>query len=209
MFMLSKGNAQPDSVESTDEEIITSYKNGNQGAFKVLINRYTSRLYNFTARLTNQNDASDIVQEVFIKVWKNIHHFDGTKASFRTWIFTIARNTTTDFLRKKKSLLFSDIPARTSGKKESDEDINSFAENIPDDNLLPDEALQKLQDKTEDQRFLNDILEKLHPNYREVLVLHYQEEMAFEEIGKILGKPLNTIKSQHQRAIMELRKMLN
>jgi RNA polymerase sigma-70 factor (ECF subfamily) len=197
------------SLKENDEEIITSYRNGNQEAFRLLINRYTPPLYNFTARLTNQNDAADIIQEVFIKVWKNIHHFDGTKASFKTWIFTIARNTTTDFLRKKKSLLFSDMPNRASGKKENDEEMNSFAENIPDNNLLPDEALQKLQDKTEDQRFLNDILEKLHPNYREVLVLHYQEEMAFEEIGKILGKPLNTIKSQHQRAIMELRKMLN
>lgn len=193
------------SLRENDEEIITSYRNGNQEAFRLLINRYTPPLYNFTARLTNQNDASDIVQEVFIKVWKNIHHFDDTKASFKTWIFTIARNTTTDFLRKKKNLLFSDMFASTDGKKENNEEINSFAENIPDDNLLPDEALQKLQDKT----YLNGILEKLPSNYLEVLILHYQEEITFEEIGEILGKPLNTVKSQHRRALIELRKMLS
>ena len=90
-------------------------------------------------------------------------------------------------------------------EKDNDEDINSFAGNIPDENLLPDEALQKLQDS----QFLNKILEKLHSHYREVLVLHYQEEMTFEEIGKILDKPLNTVKSQHRRAIMELRKILD
>jgi RNA polymerase sigma factor (sigma-70 family) len=189
----------------TDEEIIVLYKNGEEEAFKILIARYTAPLYNFTARLANKNDASDIVQEIFIKVWKNIRHFDEKKASFRTWIFTIAKNTTTDFFRKsgsasggKKSINFSDI-----GNKDG-EDINSFAENIPDENLLPEEALQKL----ENSFFLNKILTKLRLDYQEVLILHYQEEMTFGEIGKILNKPLNTVKSIHRRAIIEMRKII-
>jgi RNA polymerase sigma-70 factor, ECF subfamily len=183
----------------TDEELILLYKDGKKETLKILINRYTKPLYNFTARLTNKIDASDIVQEIFIKVWKNIRHFDGEKASFKTWIFTIAKNSTTDFLRKKKSLLFSDL------NKSNDEDENSFAENIPDENLLPEESIQKLQDS----EYLNKILKKLRPDYQEVLILHYQEEMTFEEIGKILNKPSNTVKSSHRRAIIELRKMLN
>src|ERR1035437_10110849 len=186
----------------SDEEIILLYKNGEEEAFKELINRYTSPIYNFVARLANKNDASDIVQETFIKVWKNLNRFDDTKASFKTWIFTIAKNTVTDFLRKKKSLLFTDL------EKDTEEDINSFAENIPDEEMLPDSALQKLQEKEADKKFLNNLLENLHPNYQEVLTLRYQEEMTFEEIGKILDKSLNTVKSQHRRAILELRKML-
>jgi len=189
--------------KSSDEEIILLYKNGEEEAFKELINRYTSPIYNFVARLANKNDASDIVQETFIKVWKNLNRFDDTKASFKTWIFTIAKNTVTDFLRKKKSLLFTDL------EKDTDEDINSFAENIPDEDLLPDSALQKLQEKEADKKFLNNLLENLHPNYQEVLTLRYQEEMTFEEIGKILNKSLNTVKSQHRRAIIELRRMLD
>ena len=189
--------------KSSDEEIILLYKNGEEEAFKELINRYTSPIYNFVARLANKNDASDIVQETFIKVWKNLNRFDDTKASFKTWIFTIAKNTATDFLRKKKSLLFTDL------EKDTDEDINSFAENIPDEDLLPDSALQKLQEKEADKKFLNNLLENLHPNYQEVLTLRYQEEMTFEEIGKILNKSLNTVKSQHRRAIIELRRMLD
>jgi RNA polymerase sigma-70 factor, ECF subfamily len=189
-----------------DEKIITLYKNGKEEAFKDLINQYTSPLYNFTARLTDRNNAPDIVQETFIKVWKNLRHFDSSKASFKTWIFAIAKNTATDFLRKKKSLLFSDIPARNAfsiadAGGEKDED---FSLNIPDENLLPDEALQKLQDSN----LLNKILEKLPVSYRVILILHYQEDMTFDEIGKVLGKPLNTVKSQHRRAIIELRKML-
>jgi len=188
---------QYDSTES-DEKMILLYKNGDEEAFRELINRYTAPLYNFIARLANRNETSDIVQETFIKVWKNVKRFDSSKASFKTWVFTIAKNTTTDFLRKKKSLLFTDM----EGNNEKDD--NSFAENIPDENLLPDIILQKL----EDNEFLNKILEKLRPYYREILVLHYQEEMTFEEIGQVLDKPLNTVKSQHRRAIIELREML-
>jgi RNA polymerase sigma-70 factor (ECF subfamily) len=182
------------SFDETDEEIINLYKNGQAEVFKILINRYTSSVYNFIARLTNKNDATDLTQETFIKAWRNIKHFDEIKASFKTWIFVIAKNTTTDFLRKKKSLLFSDL----------DTEEESFSEKIPDENLLPNEILQKLQDS----ELLNKVLERLSLNYKTILVLHYQEEMTFDEIGKILDKPLNTVKSQHQRAIKELRKML-
>jgi RNA polymerase sigma-70 factor (ECF subfamily) len=183
----------------TDEEIILCYKNGEEEAFKLLIDRYSSPLYNFIARLANRNDARDIVQETFIKTWKNLKKFDPGKASFKTWIFTIAKNSTTDFLRKKRSVLFSDLD------KNNDKDTTSFAENIPTEDLLPDKVLQKL----EDSQFLNATLERLRPDYREVLVLHYQEEMTFEEIGKVLDKSLNTVKSQHRRAIIELREIIS
>ncbi len=182
----------------TDEEIIKEYINGHDEAFKELLNKYTKPLYNFIVHFVNKNDTPDVVSETFIKVWKNISRFDAEKASFKTWIFTIAKNTATDFLRKKKSLLFSDI--QTS----NDEEINTFAENIPDESVLPDEALQKLQDK----KVLDEILKVLPPDYQEVLILHYQEELTFDEIGKILGKPLNTVKSQHRRALIEMRKKL-
>ncbi|MBI3888296.1 RNA polymerase sigma factor [Candidatus Nomurabacteria bacterium] len=182
----------------SDADIIISYKNGNEEAFKELVNRYSAPLFNFTARIGGRNEAPDIVQETFIKVWKSIFRFDQNKASFKTWIFTIAKNTTTDFLRKKKSILFTDL------EKNKDEEMISFAENIPDENLLPDLVLQKM----EDSQLLNKTLEKLRLDYREVLILHYQEEMTFEEIGRVLNKPLNTVKSQHRRALMELRKLL-
>ena len=178
--------------EKSDNEIIELYKNGEKEALKYLIERYASPIFNFVAHLTNRNDAPDIVQDIFIKTWKNIKRYDSKKASFKTWIFTIARNSVTDFWRKKKNILFTEIE-------------ESFSENIPDENLLPDEVLQKL----EDAELLNKTLEKLRPDYREVLVLYYQEEMTFGEIGEILSKPTNTVKSQHRRAIIELRELLH
>ena len=181
--------------ERTDEEIIEIYKSGDREIFKELIARYTSPIFNFTAHLVGKNEATDITQEVFIKVWKNLKKFDPRKASFKTWLFTIAKNTSIDFLKKKRALLFSDL---------ENEKLPDFSENIPDDKLLPDELLQKLQDSD----LLNKTLEKLREDHRTVLILRYQEDMTFEEIGKVLGKPLNTVKSYHRRAILELRKMI-
>ena len=98
------------------------------------------------------------------------------------------------------------MPARDREKDKSiDENANSFSENIPDESLLPDEVLQKMQDSD----LLNKVLDKLPLNYKTILVLHYQEDMTFNEIGNVLDKPLNTIKSQHRRAIILLREMLD
>lgn len=185
--------------DKTDEEIINLYENGKEEVFKDLIDRYTSQLFNFAIYLTGKNNASDIVQETFIKVWKNIKKFNSSKASFKTWIFTIAKNTAMDYLRKKKDISFTEIE-----EKINDEDY-SFSENVPDETLLPDEVLQRLQDSN----LLNEMLNKLPINYKTILILHYQEDMTFDEIGKILDKPLNTVKSQHYRAIKGLREILN
>ncbi len=189
--------------EEKDENIINSYKDGNEEAFKMLIDKYTSPLFNFVAHLAGKNDSPDIVQETFIKAWKNLHKFDSSKASFKTWIFTIAKNSAMDFLRKKKVFLFSDI--EKTENESSKEKSTWFSENIPDDNMLPDEILEKMQDFD----LLKEKLEKLPLNYKTVLLLHYQEEMTFEEIGRVLEKPLNTVKNQHYRAIIMLRKMFS
>jgi RNA polymerase sigma-70 factor (ECF subfamily) len=82
--------------------------------------------------------------------------------------------------------------------------MENFSENIPDENLLPDEALQKLQDS----ELLNKILDQIPIHYKTIMILHYQEDMTFDEIGKVLGKSLNTVKSQHRRAIILIRKIL-
>jgi RNA polymerase sigma-70 factor, ECF subfamily len=181
--------------KKTDEEIIALYKDGYEEVLKELIEKYTSPVFNFVAQLAGRENATDLVQEIFIKVWKNLKRFDPEKASFKTWIFTIAKNASIDFLKKKKNILFSDL---------GNEEIPDFSENIPDEELLPDQALQKLQDSN----LLNKLLEELSISYRTVLLLHYQEEMTFEEIGKVLKKPLNTVKSSHYRAILKLRKKL-
>ena len=174
----------------TDEEIILEYLGGENGAFREIVERYAAPIYNFAARLAGTGNAADLSQEVFIKAWKNVKRFDAHKASFKTWLYAIAKNIIIDFLRKKKEMTFSDFP--------EEED---FAENIPDENLLPVQILEKL----EDAKLLNGLLDQLPVDYKIVLSLHYQENMTFDEIGKVLNKPPNTVKSWHRRAILALR----
>ncbi len=182
--------------EKNDEELIALYNEGYEEAFKILIERYTDSLGNFSRRFVGISVIPDILQDTFIKAWKNIKNFDSRKASFKTWIFTIARNTVTDFLRKKKSVVFSDL--------ERMEEETPFSDTLVDDAVLPDKVLEKL----EDTLFLNTLLDTLSLDYRTIFTLHYQEEMTFEEIGKVLNKPMNTVKSYHRRALLQLQKMV-
>ncbi|MFZ2205017.1 MAG: RNA polymerase sigma factor [Minisyncoccia bacterium] len=180
-------------MENKDTELIDSYLSGDDNALKELIGKYTPQIYNFVRRFVGVNEADDITQEVFIKVWKNLKKFNVDKSSFKTWIFTIARNTVIDFMRKRKIVLFSSL-----------DNEENFSESIEDEAILPDEVIQKLQDVD----LLNSLLEKLPEQYRTVLVLHYQEDMTFDEISQVLNKPSNTVKSHHLRAISQLRRMI-
>ena len=176
-----------------DNILIKKYLDGDQASLKVLIDKYTSPIYNFTSRFVSSIYRDDIVQDVFIKVWKKLASFDVEKSQFKTWIFIIARNTITDYLRKKKMVSFSSL----------DKEEN-FEDTIEDEMILPDEALERLQDK----EMLDKILNELKDEYKTVLTLYYQEDMTFKEIGEVLGKPLNTVKSYHHRALKILHQKL-
>jgi len=177
-----------------DHILIKKYLDGDDESLKMLIEKYTSSIYNFTSRFVKDAGRDDIVQDVFIKVWKKLGSFDIEKAQFKTWLFTIARNTITDYLRKRKIILFGSLDTKEE----------SFALNIEDETILPDEALQKLQNK----ELLNKVVNELKEEYKIVLTLHYQEDMSFKEIGEVLNKPMNTVKSYHQRAISTLHQRL-
>jgi RNA polymerase sigma-70 factor (ECF subfamily) len=180
-------------MEKGDQELIDDYAKGDSGAFARLVDRHAKRVYNFVYRLLgNRDDAEDVTQETFLKIWKNLKKFR-TGESFSAWLLTIAHNTAIDSLRKRKNVVFSDF-----GKEDAE---NIFAESIPDPEALPDE----LAAKAEDAEFLEKLLEKLPILHREVLLLHYKERLTFDQIGKILKKPLDTVKSQHRRALVKLR----
>jgi len=180
----------------TDEELVIEYKNGSQEALRTIVERYSGQIFGFVRRLgVSKSDAQDVVQEVFIKVWKGIGKFDTEKASFKTRLFRIARNTVIDYLLKKKSIVFSEL---------ADQEDEPFENTI----VSEDDFAEVLLDKAQDVKLLNDALSKLPVAYQEVLALHYQEEMTFEEIGQVLDKSINTVKSQHRRALIELRKIL-
>lgn len=183
-------------MDKTDVQLVSEILLGTQGSFEELVTRYTKPLYNFTFRLTGSvQTAEDLVQETFIKVWKSLGKYD-PKQSFRGWIFTIARNTTTDYMRKKKTIPFSVL---------SKDDDYLFEDTLSDDAELPDETLAQLEDTAS----LEKILATLPIDYQIVLLLHYQEGLTFEEIGDVVDKPPNTVKSWHRRALIQLREVLH
>lgn len=181
-------------MNDKDEELISKYIEGDDDSFRILINRYTSSIYNFVYRFVGGNNAPDITQDVFIKVWRNIRNFDVEKSSFKTWLFSIARNTTIDYLRKKKAINFSDL---------NSEDF-IFEENIIDENPLSDEEISKLEEK----KIINEYLDKLSEIEKTVILLHYEEDMTFREIGQMLNKSLNTVKSYHYRGLLKMKEFL-
>lgn len=181
-------------IDLSDEELVALYNSGNKEIFKNLIDRYTSPLFNFSARIAGKDNATDIVQDTFIKAWKKLHGFNAEKSSFKTWLYVIAKNTIIDFLRKKKSYTFTDL---------NSEEID-FSETIPDEELLPDGMIEKLEEENK----ITEVLDKLPPQWKAILILHYQEDLTFDEIGKVFNKPPNTVKSNHRRALIRLREML-
>lgn len=179
----------------TDSDLINLYFSGDENALKFLINRHIKAVHDFVLHFTGaKDDTDDIVQETFLKAWKNLKKFrkDG---NFKTWLFAIARNTAIDFLRKKKYSVFSSFETESG---------NGLTDTLEDPAPLSEELFALAEDK----ETLGCSLAGLAPTHRETMLLRYQSDFTFDEIGKILGKPLNTVKSQHRRALIALRKIL-
>jgi RNA polymerase sigma-70 factor (ECF subfamily) len=178
----------------TDEEIIISYLNGNKDSFTEIVNRYIKIIYNFIYRLIgNEKVAEDLTQEVFLKAWKNIKGFD-TEKSFRTWIFSIARNTAIDYLRKRK-----DVPISAF---DTEDEENIIENTLIDEELKPDEIYALSENKIHIEKILNEltIIQK------QVVLLKYMNEMSLSEVAEVMKIPLDTAKSHHRRALSKLRK---
>ncbi len=172
--------------EENDEQLIINYLKGDEKSLEVLIRRYLKPIYSFVYRyIGGSYEAEDITQEVFVRVWRNIKKFDKQK-SFKTWIFSIAKNASIDFLKKKKSIPFSEF--------ENGEGRNTFIETFASPVHFPSEFS------------LNFVLEKLSPKYRMVLFLRYNDHFTFREIAETLGESINTIKSRHRRGIALLKR---
>jgi RNA polymerase sigma-70 factor (ECF subfamily) len=179
-----------------DHEIIISYLKGNEGAFDILVKRYMTQIYRFVYRYAQDAAvAEDITQHVFLKVWKNMKKIDQTK-NFKSWLYTIAKNTALDFLKKKKSVPFSQF--------ETPEGKNVLTESLADTMHLPDRLAQVNQDSL----IFLDSISQLSEKYQLILSMYYYEYLNFREIAEKLKEPINTIKSRHRRGLILLKKII-
>ena len=166
-------------------------------AFDILLEMYMPVVFRFCyGLLKDATMAEDITQEVFVKLWKNLKKYKSEK-NFKAWLFAIARNTAIDRLRKRKNINFSEF--------EDQDGENSLLDSIADTAPWPDELVAK----AENLRVVEELINKLPAIYREVIILRYKDQFTFEEIGKIIKRPENTVKSQHKRALAIFKKLLD
>lgn len=182
-------------MKLTDEQLVARYlQQGEAVALEQLVKRYLNPLYAFARQYVGNTDtAADVVQETFVKVWKNLDKFD-TKRNFRTWIFTIAKRTALDWLKQKSALPFSALA----------ESESNFAENLVDHAPSILESLIK----KEASRHLATAISQLPASHGAVVALRLNEELTFPEIARVLRAPLNTIKSRYRRGLMRLKELL-
>jgi RNA polymerase sigma-70 factor, ECF subfamily len=181
-------------VSADDHRLIADCLSGQTLAFGELIRRYQDRLFNTVFRLVGViEDAQDIVQETFLNAYKSLENFKGD-AEFFTWLYRIAWNTAISLKRKQRVAL--SIHGGRNGQAGIDP-LDASETN-------PGHALEK----AEQDRRIQEALNRLSPEHRAVLVLKEMEGQKYEVIAEILGVPVGTIRSRLHRARMELREIL-
>lgn len=172
----------------TDNELVELSKT-NPDIFAELVVRYQKPLFRFIRRSSyfSTEDIEDVVQETFIKVYRSLNVFDEA-LKFSTWIYQIARNTMIDAIRKKQ------VRPKTTCLEEADA-VKFFRS---------DENIQ-LEIETEERiRILQELIEALPYQYREVLVLRFLEDKSYEEIMDIVQKPKGTVAALINRGRKQL-----
>ena len=174
-----------------DSAVVAAFLGGEERAFQELVDRYQTRLLNFVYRtIGDREKAEDLVQEVFIRVYRHLHRFDASK-KFSTWIYTIASNLAKNELRNRSRnplVLFQTIK-----KNWQDEERPLQFE---DALSRPDDLYRK--------RHLRELVEeatsRLPEHHRQVFVLRELEGKSYEEIAEITNCNLGTVKSRLNRA---------
>lgn len=158
--------------------------------FKILIEKYQKQIQRYIMRLSNvdEDESNDVLQEVFIKAWKNIESFNGQYA-FSAWLYRIARNETINYYKKhlKKNAEHT--------MQVSAEHLESIAGSL---NQRADYDLKLKQKK------VAQAIEKLDTKYREIIILHFFEQKSFRDISDIMRLPLGTVATMFKKAREQL-----
>ena len=170
---------------------------GDQQAFTELVGLYQDKLFYMAFRmLNNRQESEDVVQETFLRVYRNLDRFDETM-KFSTWIYRIATNLCIDRLRKRKVVYSLDADSSEH------EGLDGYSM-IPSDNRTPETELLL----TDTQRIIHQAIESLPPKYKTVMTLRYLQDMSLQEVSDVLDMPVTTIKTRVHRGREFLRKKL-
>jgi RNA polymerase sigma-70 factor, ECF subfamily len=175
---------------------------GDAGAWQEIVQQYNRRIYNICYRFSGSaDDAADLTQDVFIKIYRTLGTFDGSKAAFMTWVTTVTRNLLVDHFRKGKYDRVTDSLDATPGNQE---DGLSIAEQLEYQGSSPEQRVQS----QEAQKTVQAALQKLSPELREAVILRDLQDLDYKEIAKVLKVPEGTVKSRINRGRTELGRLL-
>ncbi|MEO8147575.1 MAG: sigma-70 family RNA polymerase sigma factor [Bacteroidia bacterium] len=173
----------------TEEELVTLVKDKSTEAFSSLYDNYSAALYGVILKVvTYEEQAQDILQDSFVKIWNNFSSYDAAKGKLFTWMLNIARNTAIDALRSKQ------------GKMD--------AKNQSIDNSVYEVNAQTKVTTSVDHIGLKEVLKKLRPDYVTLIDMAYFKGYTQEEISQELNIPLGTVKTRVRTALNQLREIL-
>ncbi len=171
-------------------ETIERAKKGDMFAFEQIISEFEKPLWNYLVRLSgSKDDAEDLIQDTFVKVYKHIKTIDSTK-NIKSWIYTIATNTAYDYLRKRKREALVEL----------DEEYETNAENTAYYSVSVEENMES--------KDVSAAIDRLDVLYKGPILLYYKDGFSYEEISEMLSIPINTLKTRLSRAKKQLATLL-
>ena len=192
-------------MQHSDASLIARCQKADIAAFNEIVSRYKGKIYNYVHRMSgNAEDAEDLTQEVFVRMYTNIGSFRA-EASLSTWLFRIAGNLCVDNFRrtKKDRTLVHSLDAPVASDDDDGSGVGATRD-VPDWSAEPD----KLFARKELGAHIQSALQKLPPKLRSAVILHDIEGLAYEEIAQAERIPLGTVKSRIFNARVALREHL-
>jgi RNA polymerase sigma-70 factor, ECF subfamily len=175
---------------------------GDAAAWEEIVQRYHRRIYNLCYRFAGSaDDAQDLTQEVFIRMYRTLNSYDVGRGAFMTWITTLTRNLLVDHFRKTKNDRLTESLDATASDHE---DAMPLGERIPDGGPAPDSGVQSRETK----ETVHQALQKLSQELREAVILRDLQDMDYREIATVLKVPEGTVKSRINRGRAELARLL-
>jgi RNA polymerase sigma-70 factor, ECF subfamily len=183
-------------IDSVDQPLVSRCLNGDEGAWEELVRQHTRNVYGLCFRFTNSTqEAQDLTQDVFLRVFKTIKTFRSTEGSFHTWLARVTRNLLIDHYRRTRQERVTDS---------IEEQLPMLEETGGSAAARPDQALAG----REASEILQESLQKLSPDLREAVILRDLQEMEYREIAGVLDIPEGTVKSRINRGRAELARLL-
>ncbi|MCC6394975.1 MAG: RNA polymerase sigma factor [Bryobacterales bacterium] len=180
-------------MQETEAAAIARARAGDGDAFRVLVERHSRSVFRLAYRLTgNEQDAEDVVQESFLRAYRQLEKYDG-RAGFHTWLYRIAANYALDLLRSRKRI-----------NQRKDEDGLSMLDNIP----TPEPSADRAVLSSQLQQRLASAMAALSQQERAAFVLRHFEGHSIDEIGEALGVGESATKNSIFRAVQKLRRAL-